>query len=113
MPFEPPTPTADELQHWAQQFRRFSAEDCSEDPLYVALAAAIADAPQILALLAAASADRSDEVAVSLPATVSATVLMRARSDPAALARDLARPLPRRPSEAARFGSRFHAWVEA
>jgi DNA helicase II / ATP-dependent DNA helicase PcrA len=68
---------------------------------------------ELEALLAEASADRSDEVAVSLPATVSATVLMRARSDPDALARELARPLPRRPSEAARFGSRFHAWVEA
>jgi DNA helicase-2/ATP-dependent DNA helicase PcrA len=35
------------------------------------------------------------------------------RDDPGAFARDLARPMPRPPSSAARFGTRFHAWVEA
>jgi hypothetical protein len=55
MALEPHPPTPDELQRWAQQFRRFSAQDCSEDPLYVALAAAIADTPELLALLAVAS----------------------------------------------------------
>jgi len=35
------------------------------------------------------------------------------RDDPEELARDLARPMPRRPSASARFGTRFHAWVEA
>ena len=34
-------------------------------------------------------------------------------TEPAAFARDLARPMPRQPSPAARFGTRFHAWVEA
>ena len=34
-------------------------------------------------------------------------------TDPEAFARDLARPMPRQPSPAARFGTRFHAWVEA
>ena len=32
---------------------------------------------------------------------------------PTAFARELARPMPRPPSPAARFGTRFHAWVEA
>ena len=32
---------------------------------------------------------------------------------PDAFARELARPMPRQPSPAARFGTRFHAWVEA
>ena len=37
---------------------------------------------------------------------------MRLRSDPDGFARDLARPLPRKPIPAARRGTRFHAWVE-
>ena len=32
---------------------------------------------------------------------------------PSRLAADLARPMPRQPSPSARFGTRFHAWVEA
>ncbi len=36
-----------------------------------------------------------------------------ARTIPAQFARELARPMPRQPSGAARFGTRFHAWVEA
>jgi DNA helicase II / ATP-dependent DNA helicase PcrA len=50
---------------------------------------------------------------VVLPSSLSATALMRLSSDPEGLARDLARPMPRRPSAAARFGTRFHAWVES
>jgi DNA helicase II / ATP-dependent DNA helicase PcrA len=50
---------------------------------------------------------------VELPPTLSATALMRLSSDPRGLARDLVRPMPRRPSAAARFGTRFHAWVES
>ncbi|MPZ94110.1 MAG: AAA family ATPase, partial [Propionibacteriales bacterium] len=50
---------------------------------------------------------------VELPRSLSATTVLRLQSDPAGLARDLARPMPRRPSPAARFGTRFHAWVEA
>ncbi|WP_174524583.1 PD-(D/E)XK nuclease family protein, partial [Nocardioides jensenii] len=37
----------------------------------------------------------------------------RLRDDADGFARDLARPMPRQPSPAARFGTRFHAWVEA
>ena len=47
------------------------------------------------------------------PRSLSATALARLRDDPDAFARDLARPMPRPPSPAARFGTRFHAWVEA
>ena len=39
--------------------------------------------------------------------------MARLRDDPDAFARELARPMPRQPSPAARFGTRFHAWVEA
>jgi DNA helicase-2/ATP-dependent DNA helicase PcrA len=48
-----------------------------------------------------------------LPSSLSATSLARLRDDPDRLAADLARPMPRKPSPSARFGTRFHAWVEA
>jgi DNA helicase-2/ATP-dependent DNA helicase PcrA len=64
-------------------------------------------------LLEEARADRADTVEVPLPSSLSATSLARLRDDPIGLARDLARPMPRKPSPAARFGTRFHAWVEA
>ena len=62
-----------------------------------------------------AEADRaSDPVrSVALPSTMSATAALAMDADPAGYARHLARPMPRRPSSAARFGTRFHAWVEA
>jgi len=64
-------------------------------------------------LLLEARRDRADEVPVPLPSSLSATALARLRDDPDALAGELARPMPRRPSPSARFGTRFHAWVEA
>lgn len=68
---------------------------------------------EIARLLEEASRDRSPDIAVPLPASLSATALAQLREDPEAFARDLARPMPRRPSTSARFGTRFHAWVEA
>ncbi|HSS68973.1 MAG TPA: ATP-dependent DNA helicase [Nocardioidaceae bacterium] len=64
-------------------------------------------------LLAEARRSQADVVDVPLPGSLSATALGRMRDDPAEFARDLARPMPRPPSPAARFGTRFHAWVEA
>ncbi|HET7385345.1 MAG TPA: UvrD-helicase domain-containing protein [Nocardioidaceae bacterium] len=64
-------------------------------------------------LLDEARASRADVVEVPLPSSLSATSLARLRDDPDALAASLARPMPRPPSPSARFGTRFHAWVEA
>ena len=64
-------------------------------------------------LLTEARLDRADEVAVPLPSSLSATSVARLRDDPDRFAAELARPMPRRPSASARFGTRFHAWVEA
>ncbi|HEY5832612.1 ATP-dependent DNA helicase [Streptomyces sp.] len=50
---------------------------------------------------------------VPLPVHLTASQLVRLATDPDGLARDLARPLPRRPAPAARRGTRFHAWVES
>ncbi|MCH0569605.1 UvrD-helicase domain-containing protein [Streptomyces sp. MUM 136J] len=50
---------------------------------------------------------------VPLPASLSASQLLRLAADPDGFARELARPMPRPPQPAARRGTRFHAWVEA
>ncbi|MDF1602168.1 ATP-dependent DNA helicase [Nocardioides sp. YIM 152315] len=64
-------------------------------------------------LVGEARAERSSDIEVTLPSSLSATALGRLRDDPGTFARELARPMPRPPSSAARFGTRFHAWVEA
>src|SRR3954469_3945359 len=63
-------------------------------------------------LLEEARAARRPVREVLLPSTLSASQLLRLQSDPDGFARDLPRPLPRRPVAAARRGTRFHAWVE-
>lgn len=63
-------------------------------------------------LVAEAKAVRARQREVELPATLSASQLMRLAADPDGFARELARPMPRRPDPAARRGTRFHAWVE-
>jgi len=64
-------------------------------------------------LLAEARRDRTNEVTVPLPSSLSATSVARLRDEPDRFAAALARPMPRKPSSSARFGTRFHAWVEA
>ncbi len=64
------------------------------------------------ALLNEARARRTTDHVVRLPASVSASQVMRALKDPEAAARDFARPMPQQPSRAARRGTQFHAWVE-
>ncbi|UUZ58182.1 hypothetical protein [Nocardioides sp. B-3] len=49
-------------------------------------------------LLAEARASRATDIAVPLPSSLSATALTRLHDDPDALARELARPMPRPPS---------------
>ncbi|MDX6322378.1 MAG: ATP-dependent helicase UvrD/PcrA [Propionibacteriaceae bacterium] len=49
---------------------------------------------------------------VALPESLSASALLRLNQDPVSFAAELARPMPRPPSPAARFGTRFHEWVE-
>ncbi|MFL6077838.1 MAG: UvrD-helicase domain-containing protein [Mycobacteriales bacterium] len=49
---------------------------------------------------------------IPVPHTLTTSQLVQMRADPAALAASLARPLPRRPSAAARRGTQFHRWVQ-
>jgi DNA helicase-2/ATP-dependent DNA helicase PcrA len=64
-------------------------------------------------LIDEARVERGEVIEVPLPASLSATSLARLRADPEEFLRDLARPMPRAPSPSARFGTRFHAWVES
>ncbi|MFF8535202.1 UvrD-helicase domain-containing protein [Streptomyces sp. NPDC015532] len=50
---------------------------------------------------------------VPLPASLTASQLVRLAADPDGFAQELARPMPRPPQRAARRGTRFHAWVES
>ena len=85
-----------------------------DDDLDVIDAARVAEWDDELERLVAESrADRDQVVEVPLPVSLSATALGRLRTDAETFARELARPMPRQPSPAARFGTRFHAWVEA
>jgi DNA helicase II / ATP-dependent DNA helicase PcrA len=63
-------------------------------------------------LLAEAVESRLPDHLVELPGQLSTTALLRLNADPAAFAADLARPMPRQPSRSARFGTRFHHWIE-
>ncbi|MFF8725086.1 UvrD-helicase domain-containing protein [Streptomyces sp. NPDC015171] len=56
---------------------------------------------------------RQSVLDVPLPATLTASQLLRLAEDPDGLAQELARPMPLPPRRAARRGTRFHAWVEA
>lgn len=70
-------------------------------------------AADIEVLLKEVEAAEGNTKTVRLPAALSATTALRLAEDEAKLVRELARPMPRQPSTAARFGTRFHAWVEA
>jgi DNA helicase II / ATP-dependent DNA helicase PcrA len=64
-------------------------------------------------LLAEVRAEHATTIEVPVPSSLSATSVLRLRADPEAFAAELARPMPRPPSRSARFGTLFHAWVEA
>ncbi|MER6344153.1 ATP-dependent helicase [Streptomyces sp. NPDC001595] len=56
---------------------------------------------------------RESVTEVPLPASLTATQLLRLAADPDGFAQELARPMPRPPQPGARRGTRFHAWVES
>lgn len=91
----------------AEAVRAAAAPETSDDPTVQRWD------EEITRLLAEARADVANDVEVPMPASVSATSVARLRDDPDGYAREIARPLPRPPAPAARFGTRFHAWVEA
>ncbi|MFG2502468.1 UvrD-helicase domain-containing protein [Streptomyces sp. NPDC048441] len=49
---------------------------------------------------------------IPVPASLTASEVLRLAADPEGFAQDLARPMPSPPQPAARRGTRFHAWVQ-
>lgn len=64
-------------------------------------------------LLAEAAEAENPIREVSVPSVLSATATMALAGDESAYLRQLARPVPRQPSAAARLGTRLHAMIEA
>jgi hypothetical protein len=58
------------------------------------------------------SATRPGDIEVKVPRHLSASGVVSFADDPQAFARDLRRPMPSPPAQAARRGTAFHAWVE-
>lgn len=63
-------------------------------------------------IAAQAQLERHDVISVSLPERMSTSEVVRLADDPDAFALDLARPMPRKPSLAARRGTALHAAIE-
>ena len=63
-------------------------------------------------LALARHARRAGNPEVELPAHISASLLVELSDDPDGVARQLRRPVPRRPGMAARRGTAFHSWIE-
>jgi DNA helicase-2/ATP-dependent DNA helicase PcrA len=64
-------------------------------------------------LLAEDAARRAPVRTTALPAHLAASAVVRLSADRAQFAVDLRRPVPSPPSDSARRGTSFHAWVEA
>lgn len=111
----PPTGPGAEAQRRIEAAALVRAADpaAEDDDLDMVETARVADwDAEVERLVAEARSERRPDIGVPLPASLSASALLRLREDPAQFARDLARPMPRPPSRAARFGTLFHAWVE-
>jgi ATP-dependent DNA helicase UvrD/PcrA len=70
------------------------------------------DAELLIAERAARAAALADGISVPLPAQLSVSSLVSLARDPAELARQVRRPMPRPPARQARRGTAFHRWLE-
>jgi DNA helicase-2/ATP-dependent DNA helicase PcrA len=70
------------------------------------------DAELLLAERAARAAAQGAGISVPLPAQLSVSSLVSLARDPAELARQVRRPMPRPPARQARRGTAFHRWLE-
>lgn len=84
-----------------------------DEPLLLDHEARIAQWDADIDTLLLEARERSSGVrVVDLPPALSASQLLSAWQDDQAYAARLLRPMPRRPSAEARFGTRFHRWIE-
>ena len=111
----PPTGIGAEAQRRLDAAAMVRAADptAEDDGLDMVESAQVADwDAEVERLLVEARSERSAEITVPVPGSLSATALLRLQEDADTFAQELARPMPRPPSRAARFGTLFHAWVE-
>lgn len=67
---------------------------------------------EVALLIEEAQRDHAPVREVLLPASLTASSIVRIAADPQRFARDLLRPMPRPPARAAHRGTDFHLWVE-
>ena len=114
-------PAAIDPEVLASRFSAVEAVNARRDGSITSLAdcsspddAVVADWDRDIAvLLDESQRDHALRREVPLPVTLSTTTLQALLADEESFVRSLVRPMPRRPSSAARRGTRFHAWVEA
>jgi DNA helicase II / ATP-dependent DNA helicase PcrA len=107
-PFDPLGPRRGAIEDAAALVRAVDGtEPASSEPMVVAWSK---EADLLLDELARARLRRAPTV--ELPSHLSVSQLVELRRDPAELARQIRRPLPRRPALTARRGTRFHLWLE-
>jgi DNA helicase-2/ATP-dependent DNA helicase PcrA len=100
------------LEAGAARVRRLMAADgLADDAGREALAGSPTWGTEARALLALRDAESRD-YQVELPSHISASLLVGLGEDPAAVTRQLRRPVPQRPGMSARAGTAFHGWVE-
>jgi DNA helicase-2/ATP-dependent DNA helicase PcrA len=109
-----------ESARWVEEARERHAATGSYEPAEAGRRQVLLDEEAIIAgwdadldrLLQEITEARSGDHVVELPGTLSASALLRLNADPEAFTAELARPMPRPPSPAARLGTRFHSFVE-
>ncbi|MEU9606062.1 UvrD-helicase domain-containing protein [Streptomyces sp. NPDC048057] len=114
-PYEPPDDASAPVPHQADPppYER-ERDPASPEELTPEEARAIASWDRDLdALAGELRRTRAAVREVPLPASLTASQLVRLAADADGFAQDLARPMPRPPQPAARRGTRFHAWVES
>jgi len=67
---------------------------------------------EVALLVEEARRDHTPVREVEMPASLTASAIVRIAEDPERFARDLLRPMPRPPARAAHRGTDFHTWVE-
>ncbi len=116
----PLDPDAQQRREWAAAEVHRNRSESAAGAASTALEPLLLDVEEVVAgwdadidrLVAEAREDQAESVTVELPSSLSASAVVRLGEDPQLFAAELARPMPRPPSRAARFGTRFHAWVE-
>ncbi|MFM9049680.1 MAG: UvrD-helicase domain-containing protein [Actinomycetota bacterium] len=111
-PREPDPSVQAARQHAADLVSRARVDGLASLPLTPAEAATVADWDNATHRLLEEERIARRAREIELPFALSVSDVVRLHDDPDAFALDLARPMPRRPSAAARRGTALHSWIE-